>query len=230
MRAAPSNGRPRERRDGDLVRSPHRAAISGLAMFAVAASITAVVAADVVAPPFLQGIDDAWRRAALGWPSIVERAGEVLETIGAGVVMVPLRIAVAIWLLWRRRRWDLAAWVLGWALADVLTAILKPGIGRERPTATDPGNPFTSFPSAHAKTAAQVAVGLVLVATSPWRPRRIAYTAAVAWIVLMAVSRLVVDHHWFSDVVAGSLIGAGAALAVAAAVQRARDDRATRDS
>jgi undecaprenyl-diphosphatase len=75
-----------------------------------------------------------------------------------------------------------------------------------------------------------VAVGLVLVVTSPWRPRRIAYTVAVGWIVLMAVSRLVVDHHWFSDVVAGSLIGAGSALAVAAVVQRARDDRAARDS
>jgi len=230
MRAASSNGRPRERRDGDLVRSPHRAAIAALAMLAVAGLLTAVVAADVGAPPFLQGIDDALRRTVLGWPSIVERAGEVLETIGAGVVMVPLRIAVAIWLLWRRRRWDLAAWLLGWAVADVLTAILKPGIGRERPTATDPGDPFTSFPSAHAKTAAQVAVGLVLVATSPWKPRRIAYTAAVAWIVLMAVSRIVVDHHWFSDVVAGALIGAGSALAVASAVQRASDDRAARDS
>jgi undecaprenyl-diphosphatase len=230
MRAA-SNGSPRERRDGDLVRSPQRAAIAGLAMLALAALLTAVVAADVVAPPFLQGIDDAWRRTVLAWPSIVERGGEVLEVIGAGVVMVPVRIAVAIWLLWRRRRWDLAAWLLGWAVADVLTAILKPGIGRERPTAIEPGsNPFTSFPSAHAKTAAQVAVGLVLVVTSPWRPRRIAYTVAVGWIVLMAVSRLVVDHHWFSDVVAGSLIGAGSALAVAAVVQRARDDRAARDS
>ena len=227
---APPNGPLRERRDGDLVRSSHRAAIAGLAMLAVAGLLTAVVAVDAVAPPFLQGIDDAWRRAALGWPSFVERAGEVLETIGAGVVMVPVRIAVAIWLLWRRRRWDLAAWLLGWAVADVLTAILKPGIGRERPTATGPDDPFTSFPSGHAKTAAQVAVSLVLVATSPWRPRRIAYTAAVAWIVVMAVSRIVVDHHWFSDVVAGSLIGAGSALAVASAVQRARDDRAARDS
>jgi membrane-associated phospholipid phosphatase len=230
MRAAPPSGRPRERRDGDLVRSPHRAAIAGLAMFAVAALLTAVVAVDAVTPPFLQDVDDAWRRAALGWPSVVERAGEVLEAIGAGLVMVPFRIAVAIWLLWRRRRWDLAAWLLGWALADVLSAILKPGLGRERPIATDPGNPFTSFPSAHAKTAAQVAVGLVLVATSPWRPRRLAWAAAITWIALMAVSRIAVDHHWFSDVAAGSLIGAGSALVVASAVQRARDDRPARDS
>jgi len=199
-------------------------------MLAVAALLTAAVAVDAVTPPFLQEIDDAWRRAALGRQSFVERAGEVLETIGSGLVMVPFRIAVAIWLLWRHRRWDLAAWLLGWVLADVLTAILKPGLGRERPTAIDPGNPFTSFPSAHAKTAAQVSIGLVLVATNPWRPRRIAYAMAVAWIVLMAASRIVVDHHWFSDVVAGSLIGAGSALAVASAVQRARDDRAARDS
>jgi undecaprenyl-diphosphatase len=134
---------------------------------------------------------------------------------------------VAAWLVVRRRRWDLAAWLLGWALADLLTAALKPGLARERPTATDPANPFTSFPSAHAKTAAQVAVGLVLVATSPWRPRRAWYGLAVVWIAAMALSRTVVDHHWLSDAVAGSLLGAGAAVLAAAIVRAVRDRRAT---
>ena len=212
--------------DGDLVRRPRTAGAGSLAMLGVVVLLTVLVALDVAGPPFLQGIDDAWRRRVLAWPQAARRIGEVFEQVGAGIVMVPVRLVVAAWLVARRRRWDLAAWLLGWALADLLTTVMKPGLARERPTATDPDNPFTSFPSAHAKTAAQVAVGLVLVATSPWRPRRAWYALAVAWTVAMALSRMVVDHHWLSDVVAGSLLGAGAAVLAAAVVRAVRDRRA----
>jgi membrane-associated phospholipid phosphatase len=214
------------RRDGDLVREPGNAVALALCMLGAVALVAAVLALDVARPPLLLSIDEAWRRQVLAWPSITRRLGDLLEQAGAGVVMVPLRVVVAGWLAVRRRRWDLAAWLLGWALADTLTALLKPGLARERPTATDPENPFTSFPSAHAKTAAQVATGLVLVATSPWRARRLWYALAATWIVLMAMSRTVVDHHWLSDVVAGSLLGAGAALLGASMVQLVRDRRA----
>ncbi len=222
------NDGPRERlrRDGDLVRDPRRSIAIAAGMLAAVAVLAIVVASDVDAPPLLQGLDDAWRRMALAWPGWIRSVGEAFERLGAGVVMVPLRIVVAIWLVVRRRRWDLAAWLLGWILADVLTAALKPGLARERPTAMDPENPFTSFPSAHAKTAAQVAIGLVLVASSPWRSRRGWFALAAVWIVLMATSRTMVDHHWLSDVVAGSLLGAGAALLAAAGVQMLRDGRA----
>jgi undecaprenyl-diphosphatase len=222
---------PTDRRwlDGDLVRRPRTAVTVSLSMLGAVALLTALVALDVARPAFLQGVDEAWRRAVLAWPALARRTGDVFERIGAGTVMVPLRLAVAAWLVVRRRRWDLAAWLLGWALADLLTAAMKPGLARERPTATDPENPFTSFPSAHAKTAAQVSVGLVLVATSPWRPRRAWYGLAVAWTVAMALSRTVVDHHWLSDVVAGSLLGAGAAV-LAAAIVRAVRDRGSKGS
>jgi membrane-associated phospholipid phosphatase len=225
VREEPSTSE-REWRDGDLVRRPRTAVTVALAMLGVVALLSAIVALDAARPAFLQGLDDAWRRQVLTWPHVAGQIGDLFEQAGAGIVMVPVRLVVATWLLVRRRRWDLAAWLLGWALADLLTAALKPGLGRERPTAIDAENPFTSFPSAHAKTAAQVAVGLVLVATSPWRPRRAWYGLALVWIVAMALSRTVVDHHWLSDVVAGSLLGAGAALLAAAIVRTVRDRRA----
>ena len=102
-------------------------------MLALVAVGTTLVAIDPAMPPVLQPFDDAWRRAALTWPGWTHRLGRGFEAVGAGVVMVPLRIAVAAWLVVRRRRWDLAAWLLGWVLADVVSAILKPGLGRERP-------------------------------------------------------------------------------------------------
>jgi len=192
-------------------------------MLAVVVLLAVVVASDVGAPPFLQGIDDAWRRRVLAWPGWTRSVGEFLETLGSGVFMVVLRVAVAVWLAVRRRRWDLAAWLLAWGLADLVTFALKPAIARARPTPIGLQNPLTSFPSAHAKTAAQIAIGLVLIATSPWRERRVAYGLAVTWIVVMSLSRTVVDHHWLSDVIAGSLLGATCAVGVAAATQRVRD-------
>jgi membrane-associated phospholipid phosphatase len=219
--AAPGRptGHPTPRADGILVRDPRRTALAALAMLAAVAALTIVVATDVAEPPLLQQIDDAWRGRVLAWPSWTRSLGDWFEQAGAAVVMVPLRLAVAGWLLVRRRRLDLAAWLLGWLLADALTAVLKPGLARERPTPIDPSDPFTAFPSAHAKTAAQVAIGLVLVATSPARARSGWYALAAAWIVLMALSRTVVDHHWLSDVAAGSLLGAACMLAAAAVIQ-----------
>jgi undecaprenyl-diphosphatase len=69
-------------------------------------------------------------------------------------------------------------------------------------------------------------VGLVLVVTDPRRSRGAAYAAAVIWIALMALSRTVVDDHWLSDVVAGGLLGAAAAVGAAACAQLARNRRA----
>lgn len=218
------------RRDGDLLLHPRRTLAAALAMLALLAAGALLVGLDRASPPFLQPIDEAWRRVVLGWPAWTRRLGDGFEAVGTGVLMVPVRIGVAAWLGVRRRRWDLAAWLLGWALADVATAILKPGLGRERPTPIDPANPFTSFPSAHAKSAAQIAVGLVLVGTDPRVRGRAWWALAIAWIAAMALSRTVVDHHFASDVVAGSLLGAGAALLAAAVVQLTRDARRRRAS
>ena len=70
----------------------------------------------------------------------------------------------------------------------------------------------------------------MLVSSSPWHSRRPWYVLAAVWIVLMALSRTVVDHHWLSDVIAGSLLGAGAALLSAAASQLIRDRARDRDT
>jgi undecaprenyl-diphosphatase len=202
--------------------APGRSWATVAVTFAVVfAALAVLVALDPADPPLLGGVDRWWRDVALEAPGWVETVSEWLKTIGAGLVMVPLRIAVAIWLLVRRRYTELGAWLLAWVVADLVAFVLKPWIGRERPD----GSSATSFPSAHAKTAAQVAVGLTLLVTSSARRRALAWALAAAWIVAMAVSRTVLDEHWLSDVVAGSLLGAACALGavwVVATVQRRR--------
>jgi len=79
-----------------------------------------------------------------------------------------------------------------------------------------------SFPSGHAVAMASIAVALVLV-TMPSGPQRLKWelTAAAAAFA-MDLSRVYLNAHWFSDVVAGTLLGAGVALGTAALVTEAR--------
>lgn len=216
--------RTRSRLDGDLLKDPQRGAVVATAMLAVVTVFTVLVLTEVAHPPVLQWIDRWWRDVIEPPASWAGRLSEWFRTAGSGEFMVPVRVAVAVVLLVRRRWIDLAAWLAGWALADLVTQLLKPGLGRMRPDLSD----ATSFPSGHAKTAAQVAIGLVLVLTSPWRSRRWAWLAAIAWIVAMSISRTVLVEHYLSDVVAGSLLGAGCAAGAAAILQLARDRRLAR--
>jgi membrane-associated phospholipid phosphatase len=179
-------------------------------LFGAFVALAVLVAIDPSDPPLLGGIDRAWRARALDAPALAVTISRALKALGSGWVMVPVRLAVAGWLLLRRRRTDLAMWLIAWVLADLATGILKPAIGRPRPD----GSGSTSFPSAHAKTAAQVAVASVMLFTrSRTRSRRYAWCAATIWIVAMAASRTVLDEHWLFDVLAGSLLGAGCVAA-----------------
>lgn len=104
------------------------------------------------------------------------------------------------------------------AIPGLFVAIVKRLIGRARPFASDMGNPFlyapfgwkqayASLPSGHATNAfaAAVAIGALWPRARP-----------VMWIyaVLIAVSRVVVNAHHPSDVIAGAIVGTVGALLV----------------
>ena len=103
------------------------------------------------------------------------------------------------------------------AVPGLFTTIVKRLIGRARPYVDIPGDPFTfmpfawrseyaSLPSGHATTAASVAFAIGAM----W-PR----TRWVMWLYALVImfSRVVVQSHHPSDVIAGALVGTiGAAL------------------
>jgi membrane-associated phospholipid phosphatase len=142
----------------------------------------------------------------------------VLNVIGGGVVTIPLRSIVALWLLYRRRSRALATWVLTWVTAEVTLSFAKAYFHRGRPP-----NPLVltsgySFPSGHAVAAAATAVALVLV-LMPAGPRRRKWEGvAVAFTFVMAFSRVYLNAHWLSDVVGGVLLGIGIAIVSAGLV------------
>jgi undecaprenyl-diphosphatase len=144
---------------------------------------------------------------------------KVLNLIGSGFVTIPLRILVAIYLLWRKRRRAFTAWIVIWIVAESGLTFAKAWFQRTRPPnpLVSPLNGF-SFPSGHAVATASIAVALVLV-TLPAGPRRRKWEfAAAAAAFVMALSRVYLNAHWFSDVVAGTLLGVGVALGAAALV------------
>jgi membrane-associated phospholipid phosphatase len=155
--------------------------------------------------------------------SILTGIAKVLSFVGSGVVTIPLRIVVAGWLLFRRHWRAFAAWLLTWGFAELALALAKPFFHRGRPPLPLVATVGYSFPSGHAVAGASIAVALVLVLLPPGSRRRGWELGAAGFAFAMALSRVYLNAHWFSDVVAGVLLGTSVALGTAAIVTEARD-------
>lgn len=141
-----------------------------------------------------------------------------LSLIGGGLVTIPLRIGIAVWLGFRRRYVAFAAFVLCWVASEVLLTWLKTFFHRGRPPGGIVDTVGFSFPSGHAVAGSALAVIIVLVFLPPGPRRRKWELVAVGFSFVMALSRVYLSAHWFSDVVTGVLLGAGIALGSAALV------------
>jgi len=113
--------------------------------------------------------------------------------------------------------------MIGLFLTRVVVEISKALIGRERPYMIAPGigdrgplffgpildRDFASFPSGHAASTAVVA-GLLSVAFPAAQP------PLFFWTVLVGLSRVALNEHFVSDVVAGTILGYCMALTLKA--------------
>jgi membrane-associated phospholipid phosphatase len=146
-----------------------------------------------------------------------------LNVVGSGVVTIPLRAVASLVLLIRKRWRAFAAFALTWATSEIGLTVLKAFFHRGRPPAPLVSTVRYSFPSGHAVAGAATAVALVLAFLPPGARRRKWEWLAIAFAFVMAFSRVYLNAHWFSDVVAGVLLGAGVALASAAAATEVRN-------
>ncbi|MDX2457267.1 MAG: bifunctional DedA family/phosphatase PAP2 family protein, partial [Gammaproteobacteria bacterium] len=110
------------------------------------------------------------------------------------------------WLFWKRYTKAAWHWVAVYVSAGLLTWVLKNTVQVPRPLAAYNGY---SFPSAHSSMSLAVYGFLALIIarelhiTRRWLP----YFGAGLVIVSIALSRLYLGVHWFSDVLAGLLLG-----------------------
>ena len=131
--------------------------------------------------------------------------------LGDTIAILTVGVAISAYGLWRWRKPSIPLFVASVVLGQMLISnTIKLAIDRARPElrprATFSG---TSFPSGHTTAAAAtyLAVALVLgIATSP-RTRAALAGAAVAIAVAVGSTRVLLGVHWFSDVLAGLVIG-----------------------
>jgi undecaprenyl-diphosphatase len=139
-------------------------------------------------------------------------AGDTVAVVGiAALAVVVLAIG---------RHWAHIAFLVGALVIEVTTFLTTAFvIDRNRPAVPhlDPGPPTSSFPSGHTAASIVLYVGLALIITSLVRSRFVrtmAWIAAVALPIFVALSRLYRGMHHPTDVIA-SVIGAVGCLAFA---------------
>ncbi len=140
--------------------------------------------------------------------------------LGSALFVWPLRIVVAGYLYWKRRRAALSAWVLAILLSEPLIGSLKAAYGRPRPPDALVEEVTGAFPSGHAVAGAVLAISLVIVFIQPGPARRNLEIAAAGFAVVMAGTRVYLGAHWLTDVFGGVALGAACAIGAAAIVQR----------
>ena len=132
--------------------------------------------------------------------------------------MTILLLCVAGYLAWRRRWWHFAAFVAAIASSEILIGTLKGIYDRSRPTGSLVATSGASFPSGHSIAATVTVVAAVIALVPPGRRRAWWGAGAVAFSVLMALSRAYLAAHWLSDAIAGVLLGTSCALLAALVV------------
>ncbi len=180
----------------------------------------------------IQRLDDSWLRMMVsGREAPLTAVAKVFNVLGLVYVTLPVRIAIAALLALRRWWWHLAAFAAAMAVSEVLIGLLKGVYDRPRPPGSLVATSGASFPSGHA-VAASVTVVAAVIALVPAGRRRVWWgTAAVAFSILMALSRAYLGAHWLSDAIAGIFLGTSCALMtalIAGQIQRPSRPRAAR--
>jgi membrane-associated phospholipid phosphatase len=174
--------------------------------------VLALLAVVVRSSDVLSGIDSsvaewgndhasAWSHDAL---TLVTQLGETWLVVLVGIVVWGVELART------RNRW-VALFLLAVILGDkLLTEAIKQLVDRARPTLEAVAATLgPSFPSGHTSTAAASWAAFALVAGRWWGRRAWPALAggAVGIAVAVALSRVLLDVHWLTDVLGGLALG-----------------------
>ena len=184
-------------------------------MLVAAGAIFAAIAFDVTHHGPLDRLDARVARWAAAGHESVESVASVVTRLGSMAVLAPLVLVAAAVLARRRRRTDAALLVASLGVTSLTTNLLKLAFGRPRPQPALVDNP--AFPSGH--TSGAVVVFVLLAALLATGRRSLVVAAAVLLAGVVAATRILVEAHWLSDVLAGYCLG----LAIVAGVLLLRD-------
>jgi membrane-associated phospholipid phosphatase len=217
-RAAGEAVRPHARLRRIVVRRLDRTAATGF-LLTLALSITllgglalGVLAFLVRRVAFIQRSDNVVAEWGYDHRSATSTSGlRALTDLGSLDIVVVLALALVAFALIRwRDRWSFLFLLTVLVGMEAITLGVKDLVGRVRPT-LDPAAASLgpSFPSGHSSTSAAfyAAAALIIGRHLPRRARQIVVAASVAVAVAVAASRVLLDLHWFSDVIGGLSLG-----------------------
>jgi undecaprenyl-diphosphatase len=183
-----------------------------LTILAVALVAYAVLATAVVEGGWLVTVDhDVSEWVGRSMPAWAEWLARPFSWVGGWVGASAVGVTAFVWLLGRGDR--AAAVLLAFAAvgSQFLVSTGKVGYDRPRPTAGSPVDVPSSFsfPSGHATTGAALfgALGLVVARHVPDRLRVGVAVGGFVLGALVAASRVVLNVHFLSDVLAGAALG-----------------------
>ena len=190
-----------------------RVMLTGVVLLGLGALLTATIAVPSTRSG-VQRVDDWWYRLMIDsqWQPLVDIAKTLSKLFGTAIDW-PIRAAVTLVIVLRRHWIALCAWVLTIAVSELCIGSIKSLIARPRPPGSLIATSASSYPSGHAIASAVTAIGIVMAITTGRRRLRW-MIAAVIVAAAVALSRTYLSAHWLSDVVGGSLIGAGLALTI----------------
>lgn len=201
---------------------------TGLALTLALAAVVAaglVVGLLAVAITHVEVIADV-DSAAAAWAQRDGGAGshgvlDAVTSLATTPVVILIAVAVGLAELIRMPNRSIPVFLAVVTLGDSLvTNLVKHLVDRARPDLVPAAASLgPSFPSGHSSTAAAFYAALALLAARgrPARDRTLLAAAAAGIAVAVACSRVMLDLHWLSDVVAGLALGWGwfAACAIA---------------
>lgn len=127
--------------------------------------------------------------------------------LGDSAFLIALASAIALILLWRRQWLHAGAWIVSTSLGGVLNWVLKALFERVRPEHDHTSMAVTgwSFPSGHASGSFIVygLLGYLLVRHTPQAWHVPTVLIAVLLVVFVGFSRVILQVHYLSDVLAG---------------------------
>ena len=161
-------------------------------------------------------------------PFLVD-AAKVVTRVGVSTVLIPVALFAGGVVWWKTR--DVLSAVVPWVslqASGLFIASMKSWTAVQRPprefwlATTD----SFSFPSGHVGNTTALVVSIVLlVQTSAPRYARATFAVGACVCTIMGWSRLALNIHWLSDVLAGWLTGIAIAFLVARVAERFRSPR-----
>ena len=217
MNADGSKADPPSRLQSDHLLHDHPVAIRiALGLWVFSALLFIAIAVPTLKDA-VQVVDDQVHRwvVSIEWRPAVA-ASQFLDFVGSAWVVWPTMAAVAGWLAWRRRWNAFSTWVAAMVVSQLMIGPVKSLYMRPRPTMSLVETSSWSFPSGHSVVGGAIAIAAVIVLVPAGPKRRNLEILAIAFAVVMALSRVYLRAHWLTDAAAGVALGAAIAIGTAA--------------